>query len=162
MEKAVVRSAAIFELGEKFEDKLEAKVANINIAKGAAAALSEAQKSIEAIVGHVDKEVDDGKIDLEQAKLIKQWILRCQYTAISLQKSAENKVWIAEGQAQALREIIDQTKKFYDVEQSKIPKEEEASEDSAEVTAQEDTTKRTGRRPSIKSQRQAKAKKKVE
>ena len=160
MEKAVVRSAAIFELGEKFEDKLEAKVANINIAKGAAAALSEAQKSIEAISGHVDKDLDDGKIDLEQAKLIKQWIMRCQYTAISLQKSAENKVFIAEGQAQALREIIDQTKKFYDVEQAKIPKEEDIEEQKAESDANEDSPKKTGRKPSIKSQRQAKAKKK--
>jgi hypothetical protein len=164
MEKATIRSEAIFELGERFEDRLDAKTASLNAAKGSVVAFSEASKAIEAILSHVDKDIDEGKIDLEQAKIVKQWISRCHFATVGLGRNAENKVYLAEGQLSAVRELLDTTKKFYEIENAKILRVQEAAEmalheeHSDAESAEDSKAKKTGRRPSIKSQRQAKAK----
>lgn len=179
MEKAALRASAIFELGERFDDKLERKRSDMSSAKGAVAAFSEAGKSVEGLMVHVDKELEEEKITLEQAKTIKSWMTRCQYAILSLNKKAENQVFIAQGQVAAIIEVIESTKKFYDVESSKIPKIEDFEQPEEAVDEPKDeeklasgdspknnlnsepTRKPASKRPrSIKQQRQQEALKK--
>jgi hypothetical protein len=159
--KAALRASALHDIGERFEDRLEASSGAVNAARGAVSGLAEGSRAIGSLSRLIDEEIDKGELELETGAVVKKWIARAGAALDNLGKQAENRVLIAEGSLRAWKDAIETTKKAYDLEIARIPKPEEASEPEASEPrdpladmASEDPPKRT-RKKSIKARRQA-------
>lgn len=119
--KAALRAAAVHDLGVRFEDRLEAGTASVASARGAVGAFAEGAKALSALSLKLDDDIEKEIIDLEQAKLVKTWLGRAQAVIENMGRQAENRVLLAEGQLRAWREVLDLTRKTYDLEAAQIP-----------------------------------------
>lgn len=150
--KAALRATAISELGNRFDDALENSVQQASMARGGAIAIMEGVRVIGLLSQRLDKDIDDDKLDLEQAKMVKSWLDRAANAMENLSKQYENKILLAEGQVRAWKETIGITKKAYELELSKMPKDIEPTTSQSEVTNAPEGRKP---KPSIKARRQS-------
>lgn len=113
-EKGEVKVGAANELGCRFDDMLEALLKEGHQWEGAIAALRRAEAAVVALSAHVDKEVDEDKLDLEQAKLVKLWLGRAAQATHNLFLNAQNQVLVAQGKVNGLTAVVAATKKYSD------------------------------------------------
>jgi hypothetical protein len=73
-----------------------------------------------ALSVHVDKEVDEDKLDLEQAKLVKLWLSRAVQATHNLFLNAQNQVLVTQGKVNGLTSVVALTKKYKDEEEMKV------------------------------------------
>jgi hypothetical protein len=77
MEKVSVRRDTAVSIGKKVEDMLEGAQRKAYEAGGAKKAMLSHVKNLLGIVAAVDEEVEKSIPDLEHAKVIKSWLMRC-------------------------------------------------------------------------------------
>lgn len=150
--KAALRATAISELGNRFDDALEGSVQQASMARGGVGALMEGVRIMGLLHQHLDKDIEEDKLDLEQAKVVKSWLNKASTALENLSKQYENKILLAEGQVRAWKETINITKKAYELELSKMPKDIEQLVPQSEVTNPVEGRKP---KPSIKARRQS-------
>jgi len=156
IEKAELRRETAGEIGNALEDVLEQGRVSQARKAGEADAWATAAKSLEGLLGLVSKEVDEGKLDLEEAKLAKTWLLRAVNGAKEAAAAKLGEAHAARGKVEALEVAVTVTKRVFDRETAK-------ARAAAEVAAQDDGANGRGRaRPvgvhpgvTIKNRRQA-------
>lgn len=134
LEKAEMRAAGIHDVGVRMDDLLEASRKEVVQCEGASLGLLQAVKAVNDLNPHVDKDVDEGKFDLETAKLIKLYLGRASQATQNLAQNARNQQMIAAGRVQAFETSVAVTKKMYDAESQRAAAIAEAESDPANMT----------------------------
>jgi hypothetical protein len=117
--KSEIKMGTAHELGCRIEDTLEATKKLVHQYAGAATALQQAAKAIEALTSHIDKDVDAQTYDLETAAHIKKYIGRAAQIAQNLAIQSDNLRQLNSGKTEGLDLAIQLTKKLYEEERRK-------------------------------------------
>jgi hypothetical protein len=158
LEKSEIKCAVIHEFGNAMDDALEAAAKDVHLAQGAHAGLLQTEKKVAALAVHVDKDLDEGKLDLDSsleiAKIIKVYIQRAVAVVHSDAMSYEQRVFMAQGRMSAFEQNVKLAKKMYDMESRKADAVREAESDPSKSNGQ---GRHVGVRPAatIKQQRLA-------
>lgn len=157
--KAEIRADILHEIGVRFDDQLEGAKAEAHRYEGAKQALWQAVHKVEDHLGHVDRDLRDGKyVDIAQAEGEKRRIQECVGILRNLAVTAEVNQYIARGRVEALEQALKGLKVQHDQERVRA-----AQLKAAEQVAESDEVPRTqearlpGTHPgrSIKEQRLA-------
>ena len=140
-EKGAIRASAIHDLGVRFDDSLDSATARSHESRGAVAAFSAARQSMASLMQHVDRDIDEGKLSIDEATLVKLWLSRALNACEGLFRQSENRVLMCEGELRAIRHVVDITGKTFEIERATTHVRQEPG---APVDA---------RRPSIKQRR---------
>lgn len=119
IDKSEIKMGTAHDIGALVDDMLEAANRDVFRSDGALTALSIAAKGLESIFVHVNKDVDDGKYDLEVAKTVKTYIQRCLGSVTSLLTNAEIQKIRSQGKIEAFQAAVKATKLVYDQEKAK-------------------------------------------
>ena len=149
-EKAALRASAIFDLGGRFEDALEGAQTRASEARGSVSAFSQGARAAAALEAHVDRDVEEGKLSLEEAKIAKLWLGRSRAALENLGRQAEGLVLMTEGELRAWRATVEISKKTHELELAKVPRARLAPLEEVAPAAPD-----AGRRPSVKERRLA-------
>ncbi len=120
VEKTVIRSHVFNEIGNRTDDLLERYRAELKEAEGAMTGIAYAGKAIEALLAQVDQDIDAHRLDLEQGKLAKSWVLRSMQALTSLQTQASAKTYVCKGRVEAMQAQVQTLKQLYDVEKARL------------------------------------------
>jgi hypothetical protein len=119
IEKAQVKVGTAHEIGCRLDDALEAATKDLYRLEGAAQAFRQAAQSVEGLAKHVDREMDEGKFDLETAKLIKKYVERAHQMMTNLTMQADNNRMAQTGKVSGAEAAVQLVKKFRDDEERK-------------------------------------------
>lgn len=120
LEKTKLRSAAMNEVGNRLDDVLEATKSEMHRAEGGMATATKALERSLQLTTLVDKDLDDGLIDIEGAKLAKGYLARVQSAMKSLVLEEEKRRNVAQGMVMGLDRAVKETKTMLDREDAKI------------------------------------------
>lgn len=105
-EKASFKSEVIRALGAEVEDAAEAATKAEAMAIGAKNAAEDLHKKLIQLAANVDAELDEGKISMDEASLVKRWLARTQAVASSMAVSYAAKVEQSKGFTLGLRRAV--------------------------------------------------------
>ena len=131
IEKAEVKVGAANEIGNRMDDTLEGTVKDLHRLEGAAVALRQSVQSLEAVERAVDKEMDDGKFDLEVASHIKRFMALARQSLSQQAQQAEQNRIVQTGKVQAMQAVVKIVQKYRDEEANKARLLREAMERAA-------------------------------
>lgn len=120
MLKSEVKIGAVHEIGCRLDDNLESITKDLYRAEGTASVWSQVLSTVESLNRNVDKEIDDGKIDLGTATNIRRYLSQLLNIASASTKQAEQNKAATSGKVQALQMAIQITKKYKDEELAKL------------------------------------------
>lgn len=118
--KSEVKIGAVHEIGCRLDDNLESITKDLYRAEGTASVWSQVLSTVESLNRNVDKEIDDGKIDLETATNVRRYLSQLLNIASASTKQAEQNKAATSGKVQALQMAIQITKKYKDEELAKL------------------------------------------
>ncbi len=121
--KAEIKIGTINQLGNQIDDALEEAAHLVDQAAGAASALRQAQKKLKGLYGHVDEDVDEGKMPddpLLVAKYAKGYIQKAMGILDNLSTSADITRVRAEGKLEGLKASLGIAKSEMDAEKVKL------------------------------------------
>lgn len=145
VEKSELRASAVHDLGARLDDGLEKVVAEKHEAAGAATAHNAAVDDITVLKLKVKEEIDAGKLDLDQAKLVIDGLERAAVACKNLRTQASARMIKAEGVELGMKAAIEMASQAHTQELAKGKVRESKSEDGE-------------RRVPIKARRQAETK----
>lgn len=116
--KHEVKVLTYHELGMKLDDQLDAAKAEQSSFEGSKKAFALGRAKVEELTAHIDKDVRDGTLDLEQSTLAKRWVLRAVAVLQNLGIQAEVQGYQAQGKVMALTQAVNHTKVLHDQEKS--------------------------------------------
>ena len=119
LEVVDLRKGTIREVGVLLDDALEVLRKDEVRFEGALPALKKASEAIVGVMQQVDQEMDEGKLDLPQQTLVKQWLMKAHTQIHLLERSAENNLLLCRGKACGMEQAVVRAKKLYDVEAAK-------------------------------------------
>ena len=132
IEKAQLKMAVAHEIGARIDDVLEAAVVMETRLSGAPDWIRKSAQAVLAMHAEVDKDVDGGKCDLEQAKVLKDLITKAAGRVQSVLAVAESEQRIAAGKVVGLKLAVEVTKRVHTEEELKAAKiQEEVTADGA-------------------------------
>jgi hypothetical protein len=111
-DKAEVKIGTFDEVGNKLDDVLEAMQAEASRMEGAAVAFGKGAEAVAALLQHVDKDTDEGTLDLEVAKHVKRYLDRARVALVNLGMNASNQSFVAKGRVIGLQTSVGVVKKF--------------------------------------------------
>jgi len=121
VEKAELKILVATDIGASIEDSFEAAKKEMCRQEGAVGAFVQAAKACEQLCEHVDKDVEEGKIEsLEVAVVVKRWITRTADIQRNLQRRAENLGMAAAGKVSALEQTVALVSKYRQIEEVKL------------------------------------------
>lgn len=125
IEKAEIKIGTVNQIGSKLDDMLEQSEAEMRRCEGAKGSLRQAAKAISDLTAHVNKDVDEGRLDfgeetLKVAAEINRWIQRCSAVAENLAVKAEVAFLINQGKADGLRASVQVASQIKQQEEQKI------------------------------------------
>lgn len=163
LDKSDLKIQTANELGCRLDDLLEGSQKELYRLEGSVTSFKKSMTSIEDLEKVVDKEMDEGKFDLEVATHIKRFTDRARQMLLNMALNAENLRLMQLGKIQAYEHSVSSTKKFVTDEASRAAQLREAVEaarkaqanstNGAPVSAEIDDPRRPP--PSIKVQRLA-------
>lgn len=118
--KTEVAANAVFDVGERLDDALEQAKLETARWEGSQQQLARCSKQMEIILSEVDKEVESGKLDLEQAGIIKTWMGRLINIPEVMSQNASNLVLVAKGRIEGCEKAIQLVKATYDMHMTKL------------------------------------------
>lgn len=118
--KSEVKAATLHEVGMKLDDVLEAAERELHTLEGGKQALHMGQKKVEQHLANVDRDVQEGKLDLEQATLIKRWVTQCVHILENLALQAEVQMYQAQGKVVGAKHVVAVAKSLYDREKAHL------------------------------------------
>lgn len=118
-EKSQVIANALFNAGVRIDDILEGAKRDHHRFEGGQVALLQVLKQVQALTSHVDKDVEEGKLNTEQATLVKVWIERAVAVIESGSQTMANNAVGAHGQVLMAEKVVKVLKTMHDVELSK-------------------------------------------
>lgn len=120
MLKSEVKIGAVHEIGCRLDDSLDGMIKDLYRTEGASSVWTQILAMIETMNRNVDKEIDDGKIDLETASNIRRYLNQLINTLTTSNKQAEQNKAAMTGKVQALQLAIQITKTYKDEEMNKL------------------------------------------
>lgn len=124
--KSEVKIFATRELGADVEDKYEAAQKTCSEFVGAEEALKHCAKTLTSLHTHIDKDIEEGKVDdyldgpLKVAEYAKLYVTRCIGLVENLVTRAEFSKFRSQGRADGLKAAVDILKKAHDQEEAKL------------------------------------------
>jgi len=118
--KSEVKALTYHEVGAKLDDQLESAEREQFSMEGAKIALTEAKNLVEQLLSHVDKDVQEGVLDVAQATLAKRWVMRSMQVVQNLALRAEVQNYQSQGKVLALRQTVKVAKSLYDAEKANL------------------------------------------
>jgi hypothetical protein len=146
VEKSELRASAVHDLGARLDDGLEKVLAEKHEAVGAAAAHNAAVDDITVLKLKVKDEIEAGKLDLDQAKLVLDGLERAAVACRNLRTQASARMLKADGAVVGMKVAIEMASQAHTQELAKGQERESKGEDGE-------------RRVPIKARRQAEDKK---
>lgn len=119
-EKAELKILIATDIGASIEDLCEAAKKDMYRQEGAVLSFGAAAKAAEGLCAAVNADLDEDKISMEQAELIKLWLTRAANAARNLGRGAENLGNVACGKIAALEGAMKLTEDYRRVEQLKL------------------------------------------
>lgn len=120
LEKTELRLHVIDEIGKDLALQLRAQEIALARQEGVAAGFQQGATSVGDLFTHVDKDITEGKLDLEQAKLVKLWITRAHAALGNLHQQSSNHLFITKGKIEATKVSLDALQKKVDAERGKL------------------------------------------
>jgi hypothetical protein len=120
LEKAELKIMVVTDIGASMDDSLEAAKKDMHRQEGAVTSFGQAAKACELLCEQVNKDLDEGKISLEQAELVKLWLARAANAQRNLGRGAENLGMSASGKVSALEGAVALIDRYRRAEQLKI------------------------------------------
>jgi hypothetical protein len=119
VQKSEIKMAVAHELGNGFDDALEAANRDCYRWDGAKTSLKKAVTAIEGLVEHAKRDLDAETLTDEQYVLVRKWLQRSAEVIRNLNAQAEIKEQRAHGRVEAFKTVVKITKKVYDDESNK-------------------------------------------
>jgi hypothetical protein len=120
LDKSELKIGVAHELGCRLDDTLEAAQKDVLRFEGAIQAFLQASQAVEGLLSHVDKDIDEGKLDLQVAAEIKKYLVRASQVSAVLAKQAENNRLVHSGRVLAMEMSVKIVKKFQEDEATKV------------------------------------------
>lgn len=119
IDKSRFKMAVAHELGASFDDTLEKANEDVHKWAGAKKALGEAAVGIDKLLAHIAQDVKEEKMSIEESNGAQKWVRRAAEICRNLQLKADVHEHRAHGRAEALRSVVEITKKYHDKERAK-------------------------------------------
>jgi hypothetical protein len=119
IDKSRFKMAVAHELGASFDDTLERANEDVHKWAGAKKALGEAAVGIDKLLAHIAQDVKDEKMTIEESNAAQQWVRRAAEICRNLQLRADVHEHRAGGRVEALKTVVEITKKYHDKEKAK-------------------------------------------
>lgn len=147
--KSEIRASVLNDMGSRIEDALDAAKRELAGFQGGRQALVLAKQKVEAHMASVDKDVDAGRLDLEQASLVKKYMSQCCHILENLGIQAEVQGYQAQGKIMATENLVKVTKTLFDQERAKLEaaEREEAGELPEHLVGDPEDPRRPVQRP---------------
>jgi hypothetical protein len=120
VEKVVVRSHVLNELGAKADDFLEKYRAELLKYEGAVTGVSQAQQAVESVLALIDKEIDERRMDLTLGRTVKDWVLKSSQAVAHVKTTATQLLYTSKGKIEAAQQQVAFIKQVYDIEKAKL------------------------------------------
>lgn len=120
MLKSEVKIGAVHEIGCRLDDNLENVTRDLYRAEGAASTWSQALSMLESSNRSIDKDIDEGKLDLATATAVRRYLNSLINSTATFNKHAEQNKAAIGGKVQALQMAIQITKTYKDEEMNKL------------------------------------------
>lgn len=130
-EKSHIRAAMAHEIGSQADDMLENAKNEMYRVQGMNVGLLKGQENLENLLKTVDLDVSEGKLDLEQSKLVKLWVQRSYHIISQLAQQAADQVLVYQGRIQAAETFVKVVKHLYDREQAQAQRHAAMDSDTA-------------------------------
>jgi hypothetical protein len=153
--KAEIRAGAIFNVGERLDDMLEAAQRDATRFDGKVAGCMEVAESITALLKAVDEDLDSGQIpDLETAALVKKWVSRCFHLSENLARRASNEKMSAAGAVAAMTQAVRLVADMHSREKAQVEQVQELTSQASPEREADEPSERSAP-VSLKAQRLA-------
>lgn len=148
MNKAEIIAGTAHRMGARIEDLFEAAKREVIKHTSQKEAFFKSSKAVEQLLSHVSKDLDEGKLEMEQAKLLKTWLHRAVTVCENMSRNSENLVLVAQGQVKGLETALGTAKQEYETANAKL--------EASKQTTEEPNAPADGHPgPSLKDERQA-------
>ena len=127
LSKTDLRRAGMHAVGSRLDDILEASKAELARSEGGLRVAKKALERSIQLAAAVDKEIDDGQIELEQGSLVKAYVVRTQTLMADLIASEEKRAQVAQGMVLGLERAVREAKAIHDREGMKVEREAPSS-----------------------------------
>lgn len=132
--KSELRASVLNDIGSRIEDVLESAKKELAMHQGGKQALALGRQKIEAHMSYVDKDVEAGVLDLQQASLVKKYVSQCSNILENLAIQVEVQSYQTQGKVIATEGLVKLTKTLFDQEKAKI-------ESSTSLVPEEETSR---------------------
>lgn len=119
-QKAEIIAGTAHRIGGRVEDLYEAAKREVARWEGQKEGALKCAKLIESLLGHLQKELDDEKMSIEDAAKIKGWVARALSSCDGAALQASNLQIAAQGQVQGLERAVALLKQEFDTARSAI------------------------------------------
>jgi len=119
IEKSRFKMAVAHELGSSFDDTLERANEDVFKWAGAKKAFEEAAAGIDKLLGHIAQDVKEEKMTIEESNESQKWVRRAAEICRNLKLKAEIHEQRAHGRAEALKSVVEITRKYHDKEKAR-------------------------------------------
>lgn len=118
--KSELKQQVTTEVGVRVEDALDSAKNELIVLEARKVAFHEGARTIEALMAHVDKDLEEEKFDPPTALLIKRYIERGVHALQNMSQLAQNFMVAQSGRVQGLKQTVDLLKAIVDDEAKKI------------------------------------------
>jgi hypothetical protein len=116
LETAKIRAQVAHEIGVRLDDALEAARGETVRWEGSNQGLLMGQKAILGLLPHVDRDIEEGKYDLQTATAVKLYINRCAQVCANMAVQSSTQRAMSQGQIQMGEANVKVVKKFHEDE----------------------------------------------
>lgn len=145
--KHEVKALTYHEIGMSLDNSLESAEKEKLGYEGAKVGLLQAKKNVEDLTAHVDKDLKEGVLDIDQATLVKKWLIRAVSVVQNLALQSEVHGHITQGKVVALTAAVKHTKSLYDAEKVRMDASVAQQEGSEEVDPRRPDARAVGEHP---------------
>lgn len=118
--KAQIRVAVTNDIGSDLDDQLEQARREVQQQEGAKVAYATAQKHVEQLLVHMQREIEDGKLDLESGALVSKWVQKAAGVCDSLGVQAQQLWLVRTGAVSQNERLLGLLKKRMDTEKARL------------------------------------------
>lgn len=119
LDKSDVKVGAANEIGCRLDDMLESQTKDLYRHEGMVTAFRAGALAVENLEKLIDAEMDEGKVELETAVLLKRWVARARHVLTNLSQQADNNRIMQTGKISAMESAVAATKKFKEEEMAR-------------------------------------------
>ena len=118
--KSEVRISTANEIGVRMDDALEAAKSDIARCDGAGSAAVKIASDIETLCAQAQKDIDEGRMDLEQGKLVLSWLQRSKSVADRHAAASQQARVLSQGRVAGYEQAVAMIAKFKGDEENKV------------------------------------------